>query len=367
MTAVAPALTDTIGALSAAFAVGDEMGWAVGLNELLEMTIDLLSEGDVTGIGVAYEEIEILSASSQAAEETVEGAHGQLRLMSMLMSLASVRPGREELHQLATNERNVLLAMADAPEALDNRELMAQTGHAEAVVSRALRKLRAAGLVTTHKEWRRKLSVLTDKGRRIASELPRPAAPRKDLSLLMTKLLRADAGPADVWAMVNRAGIDVIQTSSGSHEMASAKVDGGQWRIEIDAAQSERQTRHLMALGLGRLAALSDFPPAEDKQSLNEWDGSHSITSAETAGMCSREDFYAGVCCEAFLLPELPTTRMFLELRDTYAMAERFNVSETLVRTRLSRLGLYSMEGDATGIGLQPDVQPEDFPLQAVA
>jgi DNA-binding MarR family transcriptional regulator len=333
-TNTAAAMRETVGQLSAAVRSSKWDLIDLEVENILGMTVDLIADGDAEGLRAAYEEVERLYATTRpigAEEEQGNAVMGQLRALTTLFAVASSKPGRVEIEKLAGRHKAILLELLDSQEALENGAIAARTGHDEAVVSRVLRELRSAGLVATRREWRRKLSELTARGREIASTLPRDRPRLEDVPVLLAKSIRPDPGPLDVWALANRVGAEVSTASNWSepnHELVEVVDRAGRLCIKISGF-SEARARYHLALGLGRLAVFRNL----DHQNKN------GMVECGLGSVPQRDTIYAHIIASALLMPELPTTAACMKAKNIREVADMFNVPEELARKRVLQLG----------------------------
>jgi len=358
----ATAIGETIEFLAASLETDNVPDWDVGVHDLLEMVIDLISEGDAEGLHAFYAAVERFRSTVHVPIAMADIAP-QLQVLTTLLSLAAVRPGQKQTEELALREQKILRVLDDAGTPLDNSQLASRSGHDQAVVSRALRQLRAAGLVTAHRDWRRKLNQLTDKGREIVDAMAGPENVREHLSVFLAKLLEADARPADVWAIAHKAGVKIesVLVSKRNSGVTDVEVDIANWRISVPG-ESDQQARFQLAKGLARLAALAEFPISAPK-------GEHAdlpltpMAHALPLWQGSRQDaVFESICTSALLMPELPTTLLYLKCGDVLQVADAFKVTEDRAVERLQQLGLHQ----PTIVVSQDDPQPEPFPKSSL-
>ncbi len=92
---------------------------------------------------------------------------GRLETLTVLFTLASLRPTRSDLEKIVAEPvvAALLRVLSASDEALSNQALAQAAGYGEETVARAMPRLRGLGLVSTYQEWRTKLNRITDAGR----------------------------------------------------------------------------------------------------------------------------------------------------------------------------------------------------------
>ena len=335
--------------LAVSLAAGDVGRWDAGMQEVLETVIDLIADGDADGLYAAYEAVEPLHARTEPGG-AIKGVDGQLQLLATLLSRAAVRPDRAQVEDLAGREQKILRALEGADGALDKRPAGRGVGACRGGWFRArYASLGNASLVTTHREWRRKLSRITDKGRQLVSEMGRPDMVKEDISVLLAKLLRSDAGPAD--------GMGDRPQGGDRHPVGGLGIARRAGRRGPGRRPGRDDFCHGPDGAAGPLCrwqrVWAASPPSRSfrrrPRNVSKPDSRIRCrpVTATLRGAGSPVSVFENICLSACLMPELPAASLFLKCGNVHEVAETFNVPEELAAVRLEQIGVYRRDGHA--------------------
>jgi hypothetical protein len=167
------AVTQAVDHLAAAVRLGD----ADRIEADVENIVAVVTEVLVFGEGATLEEARLamhqlysLTRIDANLEERNDRVVGQLQALTTLISIGAQQRKAGSLKGVVERYRGIISALSSTKEPLDNQALASRADVTEETVARAMPQLRELGIVTTTRDWRRRINQLTKEGLSAARE-----------------------------------------------------------------------------------------------------------------------------------------------------------------------------------------------------